>query len=60
MNLREMIEKLEMMYREVGDVEVLITDGFEGQGYRGSFLIKRWDEDGKSFVDIGIGGMKEN
>ena len=60
MNLREMIEKLEMMYAEIGDVEVLVTDGWDCRCYRGSFLINRWDEDGKSFVDIGIGGLIEN
>lgn len=60
MKLSEMILALEQMQAKLGDVEVLITDGHEGYGYRGDFFIQQWDEDGKSFVDIGVGGMKED
>lgn len=55
----EMIAKLQSLYAEVGDVEVLITDGYQCQGYRGSYDIQKWTENGENFVDIGIGGCME-
>lgn len=60
MRITEMIERLNKFYAELGDVEVLITDGFDAQCYRGSYEIIRWqDDDGTMTVDIGIGGCRE-
>lgn len=42
------------------DYEVLVTDGFQCQCYRGDFMVELFvDCDGYSFVDIGIGGCAE-
>lgn len=60
MRITEMIERLGALYEELGDVEVLITDGFDAQCYKGSYEIRKWKEDdGTMTVDIGIGGCKE-
>ena len=59
MTVSEMIIQLTEFQKRYGDIEVLITDGYECQGYRGNFEIIRWEEDGKNFVDIGIGGCRE-
>lgn len=41
-------------------VEVLITDGFQANCYRGQYEIIAWDEDnGQMCIDIGIGGCLE-
>lgn len=41
-------------------VEVLITDGFLANCYRGDYDIVAWDEDnGQMCIDIGIGGCLE-
>ena len=63
MRVKEMIQQLNKLYRELGDVEVLITDGHDCLGYRGTdeadFEIVKWEEDGVTYVDIGIGGCRE-
>ena len=41
------------------DLEVLISDGFIGNFYRGQFTAQPYtDLDGKEFLDIGIGGTQ--
>ena len=62
MRVTELIEKLTAMKRQLGDVEVLITDGFDCRGYRGDFLVQEWHDfegTGEMTVDIGIGGCLE-
>lgn len=60
MKISEMIAQLEKFQRELGDVEVLVTDGFNAECYRGNYEIVKWhDDDGQWCVDIGIGGCKE-
>ena len=60
MRVSELIAHLERYQAELGDVEVLITDGFNAECYRGDYDIEPWqDDDGKWCIDIGIGGCKE-
>lgn len=60
MRVSEMIARLERYQAELGDVEVLVTDGFNAECYRGNYEIIKWQEDdGTMTVDIGIGGCRE-
>lgn len=57
MKLSDMISELTTLKGDVGDVEVLISDGFRGYFYRGNYTIQRF---GNAFVDIGIGGCLDD
>ncbi len=60
MRVSEMIARLERYQAELGDVEVLVTDGFNAECYRGNYEVIKWQEDnGEWCVDIGIGGCRE-
>lgn len=60
MKVSELIRKLEMYKNEVGDVDVLITDGHNAACYRGEYEVQPWlDDDGQMTIDIGIGGTLE-
>ena len=60
MKVSELIRKLEMYKNEVGDVDVLITDGYDARCYRGDYAVHAWlDDDGQMTIDIGIGGTLE-
>lgn len=60
MKLSEMISQLSKFKEELGDVEVLITDGFDALCYRGLYEIQPWkDDSGEMTVDIGIGSCRE-
>ena len=60
MKVSTMISELQHMKDELGDVEVLISDGWRGYMYSGNYRIVRWDNaDGQPLVDIGIGGCLE-
>lgn len=61
MKISEMIRQLEKYQAELGDVEVLVTDGFNAECYRGNYEIVKWWEDDLDqwCVDIGIGGCRE-
>lgn len=60
MKISDMISELSMLKAEIGDAEVLISDGWAGLHYRGNYRIVRWnDENGTPCVDIGIGGCRE-
>jgi hypothetical protein len=60
MKIKQLITELQNLCDDIGeDVEVLITDGFDARCYRGDFAVQSWQEDGKMFVDIGIGGCEE-
>jgi len=58
MKVSNLIEKLQRVQNEIGDVEVKITDGFDGECYGGDFYVGAFEFDDDKFVDIGIGGMK--
>ena len=58
MTVVEMIEKLQQFPQ---DQEVQITDGFQFKFYKGDFEFQLFeDDDGSTFVDIGIGGCDYN
>ena len=60
MRVNQMIARLQQLQDEVGDVDVLITDGFQARCYRGKYDIAAWKEDsGEITIDIGIGGCEE-
>ena len=60
MRVSELIQKLQVLKDELGDLEVLITDGWNAVGYRGNFLIQHYiDIDQTNYIDIGVGGLKE-
>ena len=55
MNVGQLIEKLSQFPK---GKEVIVTEGFQGETYRGDFTVELFQElDGSSFVDIGIGGL---
>ena len=61
MKIDEFISKLIEIESEHGNLEVLITDGYEAVGYRGDFVIQLYpDFDQTKYVDIGLGGLKEH
>lgn len=54
MKVSELIEKLNKFSQ---DMDVKITDGYQGFFYEGDFDIQLFEDvDNTSFVDIGIGG----
>lgn len=59
MKISEMISRLTQLQTQIGDAEVLITDGFDAQCYRGEYEIVSYEDDGIMVADIGIGGCKE-
>ena len=60
MKVSELIQKLQALKDEFGDLEVLITDGWDAVGYSGNFLVQHYvDIDQTSYIDIGVGGLKE-
>jgi hypothetical protein len=58
MKVSTMISELQHMQDRLGDIEVLISDGWRGYFYSGNYRIGRWEdeEEGQTFIDIGIGG----
>ena len=53
-------ELIELLQRFPPDLEVLITDGYRAQGYRGEYLVAKYvDYNGQQFVDIGVGGLDD-
>lgn len=61
MKISEMIEYLQVLQSQIGDQEVLITDGFNARCYRGDYsIVKYTDIDGTVYADIGIGGCLED
>jgi len=61
MRVSELIQKLQAIAEEAGgDPDVLITDGFKCECYRGDYAVEVFvDLDGYTFVDIGIGGLQD-
>jgi len=59
MLVSEMIYKLQKLQDQLGDVEVLITDGYNVLCYQGEYDIGVYEDfDSKKFIDIGIGGCE--
>lgn len=60
MKISEMVERLQALQEQNGDLELLITDGFNAECYRGDYEVCLFmDIDNKIYADIGIGGCKE-
>ncbi len=60
MKITELQAKLEEIKQKYGDVEVVVTDGYECVGYRGEFGVCEFQEDdGEWVADIGVGGLRE-
>lgn len=57
MKVSELISQLTELMKKNGDLEVLITDGCECNCYSGEYLIAIFNDNDKSYIDIGIGGM---
>lgn len=54
-------EMIKLLSQYPDSMEVLVTDGFQGNCYRGEYGLKEFiDIDGKVYVDIGVGGLLEN
>jgi hypothetical protein len=58
MKVSKMIEMLAQLQDRVGDVDVLVTDGHECRFYSGDFELFSWEEDGTTYIDIGVGGCE--
>jgi hypothetical protein len=54
-----MIAKLNELQHMVGDVELLITDGFNCNCYQGDYEVTAFFDGGETFVDSGVGGLDE-
>ena len=52
MKISNMISELSLLWGDLGDVEVLISDDWIC--YRGNYNIKRHEKSGEVFVDIGL------
>jgi hypothetical protein len=61
MKISELVSELEAIAAQHGDVEVLISDGFDFHFYRGAFVVNAWkDDNGEYCADIGVGGCAED
>lgn len=59
MKVSKMIEGLQGLKEQVGDVDVIITDGYEFRFYRGEFVLSIFEQPGESkTIDIGVGGCE--
>lgn len=60
MKISQMIQELQSLNDRYGDLELLVTDGYEAICYRGDYAVALWkDLDGTAYADIGIGGCRE-
>ena len=61
MKVSELIDKLQRLQDEVGDVDVTVTDGWEARCYYGEYaVIKFFDpQTCQMTIDIGIGGTEQ-
>jgi len=55
-----MISELQLLQADIGDVEILISDGVRSYHYRGNYNVRRYNENGQTYVDIGIGYCLED
>lgn len=56
MTVSELIGQLEKFDHKL---EVLITDGYNCMFYKGEYTITEFNDNGTTYVDIGIGGCQE-
>jgi hypothetical protein len=57
MKVSTLISDLQQMQAEVGDVEVIISDNYQGTWYHGNYRIITGNNSyGDTFIDIGIEG----
>ena len=56
MTVSELIGQLEKFDPEL---EVLVTDGYNFMFYKGEYTITEFNDNGTTYVDIGIGGCQE-
>ncbi len=59
MKISEMIAKLSEIQNQIGDQEVLITDEYQGNCYRGNYVLGLYKDGNRLFADIAIGGCME-
>jgi hypothetical protein len=60
MKLNEFILKLEKFKEAHGDLEVLITDGYKANCYKGNYEFNLYQDNNNQWcLDIGIGGLLE-
>lgn len=60
MQIKTLLEQLNRLYVEHGDVEVCVVDGYRNSIYRGDFLVESYRETaGQIVVDIAVGGLDE-
>lgn len=61
MKISEVVAELLRIKDQIGDREILISDGFRGLNYRGRYSIGIFEDvDGRSYADIGIGNNLED
>ena len=65
MKASEIIARLSDLINEHGDLEVTVTDGYNGHCYRANkaypkYEIEPYTQNDTRFIDIGIGGMLED
>jgi len=54
-------EMIKILSHYPDSMEIIITDGFQGNFYRGEYSITEFEDvDGQVYVDIGIGGQLED
>lgn len=60
MKVSTLIQQLQTLYESTGNVDVLVTDGYNCMCYNGDYAIAEYeDENGTIFIDIGVGGNLE-
>lgn len=60
MKINEFISQLENFRDAYGNLEVLITDGYEARCYKGQYeFTLHQNNDNQKCLDIGIGGLLE-
>lgn len=64
MKASEMVEHLNDLIEEHGDLEVIISDGYRGNFYSGNddndFDVGFYSHNGKNNIDIGVGGCDDD
>lgn len=60
MKLNEFISQLENFRNAYGNLEILITDGYEAKCYKGQYEFTLYQDTNNQWcLDIGIGGLLE-
>lgn len=54
-------EMIKILSQYPDSMEIIITDGFQGNCYCGEYSITEFEDiDGQVYVDIGVGGQLED